>query len=580
VALAGAFVLCAGLFFSLSRRHATRAALTEVPLTSYQGYQGEPTLSPDGSQFAFIWDGGQENAPPQLYVSLTGQGTPLRLTNSAITEARYPAWSPDGQTIAFFHRPFGRGPGSLVLIPALGGAERKIDEANVLGPGGNLRSGRPAWSPDGKWLFFSREISSESYALFVVPSAGGEKRQLIDPPGGTYGDSYPSLSLDGSRLAFVRSFGDYDQDLFVADLRDSNTAGTPQRLTNNRGSKYAPTWTTGGDIIYIAGEYTSLQGIYRVTGSGGKPVRLEGIGDYAQDLAIASKGHRLVYSRSYRDYNIWRMPLSVGGNSAGPPAKFLASTRYETSPAYSPDGKRIAFSSNRGGVRQIWVADADGSNPVALTDFVAGVAGSPKWSPDGQTIVFDARPEGRADIYSVKSDGGPPKRLTDNPAEDHVPSYSADGRWIYFASTRSGESQLYRMLSTGGEAVQITHNGGLASVASRDGRWLYYSKADRSVWKMPVDGSKETMLLRAGSLFHYFTFCVTASGVYFASAPDPATRTIPLKLYRLADATIVQLGHFDKPLNLFLSVSPDEKWLLYTQLDSSVDDLIMIENFR
>jgi len=84
----------------------------------------------------------------------------------------------------------------------------------------------------------------------------------------------------------------------------------------------------------------------------------------------------------------------------------------------------------------------------------------------------------------------------------------------------------------------------------------------------------------AGSIYNAFTFCVTASGIYFAGAPDPASRTVPLKLYRFADGRTVDLGHFDKPLSLHMSISPDEKWLLYTQLDSSVDDLVLVENFR
>ena len=103
------------------------------------------------------------------------------------------------------------------------------------------------------------------------------------------------------------------------------------------------------------------------------------------------------------------------------PERFLSSRRYEGSLSYSPDEKRIAFTSNRGGVRQIWVAGADGGNTLPLTSFSAGLAGSPKWPPDGQFIVFDARPEGNADIHTVPSGGGPVKRLTSYAGEDHVP---------------------------------------------------------------------------------------------------------------------------------------------------------------
>jgi Tol biopolymer transport system component len=287
-----------------------------------------------------------------------------------------------------------------------------------------------------------------------------------------------------------------------------------------------------------------------------------------------------VYSRSFRDYNIWRMPLPAGGNPAGAPAKFLASTRYEESPAWSPDGKRIAFSSNRAGVRQIWVADADGSNTVALTNFADGIAGSPRWSPDGQSIVFDARPSGAADVYSVRADGGIPKRLTDHPAEDHVPCYSADGRWIYFASLRAGQEQLFRIPATGGAAVQITRHGGYAPIASPDGKWIYYEK-DNGLRGVPVGGGEETQVLEAGTLLGRsgLTFCVNASGIYFA-VPSRGSMSPLLKRFRFQDSKTEILGQFDKPPIVHISVSPDEKSVLYTQLDHAVDELMLVENFR
>jgi len=161
-ALGGAVLaLGVALFLLLPRFRETRVPLKEVPLTSYPGFQGQPTLSPDGSQFAFVWDGGQENAAPQLYVSLAGRGTPLRLTNTPGTAVQYPVWSPDGQTIAFLRYTTGKDAADLVAIPALGGPERRIDEAAFT----------PAWSPDGKWLYLSAFSSPQTRAVFVEPSA-------------------------------------------------------------------------------------------------------------------------------------------------------------------------------------------------------------------------------------------------------------------------------------------------------------------------------------------------------------------------------------------------------------------------
>ena len=563
-----AAVALGAAFFLFGNSSQPAAPLSGIPLTSYTGFQGYPALSPDGGQFAFSWDGDQENGRTQLYVSLVGHGSPVRLTNYPDKQAVFPSWSPDGQTIAF-----GSG-GRLLSIPALGGPERD------LGPvAGNL-GGPPSWSPDGKWLYVSAASPAPgTFALFVQPANGGERRQITDPPQGTnFGDGYPAVSPDGSKLAFVRQVGDYSADVFVMDL-PSAAARAPRPLTSRHELMRSPAWTPDGkEILYAAGDASTDPGIYRVRASGGEPVRIAGIGNDVALLSLSRNGKRLAYSRSIRDYNIYRMAIPGAGTPAANPLKFIASTRYEISPAYSPDGKRIAFSSNRNGSRQIWVADSDGSRAGPLTSFDRGYSGSPRWSPDGQTIVFDARPNGAADIYTVRADGGEPMRLTDSPAEDHVPCFSNDGRWIYFSSTRSGQRQIYRMPAEGGPAVQITRGGAFAAVAA-DGKLLYYTKAARfAFWKSPAEGGAESPVVES-TMSTPLNFAVSPSGTYFtATAPDQARSS--LRLYRWSDGKVQDLAQFEMPPFLQMAVSPDEKWLLFTRLDSQVNDLMLVENFR
>jgi hypothetical protein len=139
--------------------------------------------------------------------------------------------------------------------------------------------------------------------------------------------------------------------------------------------------------------------------------------------------------------------------------------------------------------------------------------------------------------------------------------------------------QLFRMPSGGGEAVQVTHKGAGRPIASPDGKWIYFSRGPAGIWRIPVDGGEETQFLDV-RLNHSYSFRLTPTGVYYAGARDPVSKNVPLKLYRFADGKTVELGHFDKTISFDLSVSPDEKWLLYAQLDSSVDDLMLVENFR
>ena len=177
-------------------------------------------------------------------------------------------------------------------------------------------------------------------------------------------------------------------------------------------------------------------------------------------------------------------------------------------------------------------------------------------------------------------DGSNLKRLTDNPAEDHVPCYSADGRWIYFVSTRSGARQIYRIPASGGEAVQMTHSGVGVPLASSDGRWVYYTKLDRSVWKIPANGGEEAPVLPPATVPNYFCFALTQVGIYYPGQLDQVSRTVPLRLYRFVDGSTIDISHFDKTLGLQISVSPDGRWFTWEQRDSSIDDLILVENFR
>ena len=148
-------------------------------------------------------------------------------------------------------------------------------------------------------------------------------------------------------------------------------------------------------------------GLWRidVSGSEGRsaePQRLAALGENAVSPAISRRGHRLAYSSFSFHSSIWRIAAPGGSKardekSAGSvngDTPFIYSTRDDNSPEFSPDGKRIAFMSNRSGDWEIWVCDSDGSNPVQLTSFRGPNVSTPRWSPDGGRIAFDSDAEG------------------------------------------------------------------------------------------------------------------------------------------------------------------------------------------
>jgi Tol biopolymer transport system component len=262
--------------------------------------------------------------------------------------------------------------------------------------------------------------------------------------------------------------------------------------------------------------------------------------------------------------------------------KLIASTRQELNPQYSPDGSRVAFSSDRTGNHEIWVCNGDGSNPVQLTSLETS-SGTPRWFPDGRRIVFDSQKEGHAEIYVIDTDTRAPRRLTNDPSDDVTPSVSHDGKWIYFGSTRTGRLEIWRLPAEGGQAVQVTHEGGAIPFESLDGKTVYYQKkpAASDVWQVPVAGGEETRVLGpAGQL----QFAVVADGIYFIEPGPPGyagwINGNSLKFFSFAKGTAEKVFDIKYLPQIGLSVSPDGRYVLFSQVDPFVCDLMLVENFR
>ncbi len=165
---------------------------------------------------------------------------------------------------------------------------------------------------------------------------------------------------------------------------------------------------------------------------------------------------------------------------------------------WSPDGKMLAFTSQRSGEPKIWLVPAEGGDATTLE---TGLSGDHhiSWAPDGKRITFDARWEGRPNIFMISIDGGQPKRLSPDGTVDFQPYWSPDGSRIAFASTRSGNVDIWIMPAEGGSANQLTHSKALDAhpVWSPDGSKIAFT-SERSgnldIWIMPASGGEAWQL--------------------------------------------------------------------------------------
>src|SRR5262249_26517543 len=156
----------------------------------------------------------------------------------------------------------------------------------------------------------------------------------------------------------------------------------------------SPVWTLDGSWIVFSSVFSGAGGsLWRISPSGtAKPQRLAGFGESGVQPAISRDGHHLAYKRFLwggGGNDIWRVEIPGHPNKAKSPTSFISSTRDDFTAKYSPDGKKIAFASDRSGTYEIWVCDRDGSNAIQLTSLGA-FSLDPHWSPDSQHVVFDS----------------------------------------------------------------------------------------------------------------------------------------------------------------------------------------------
>jgi len=439
-----------------------------------------------------------------------------------------------------------------------------------------------SWHPSGKWLAVAgnKDSPDESDAIYLLSPETGERRPLTSPPKGAGADVWPAFSPDGRTLAFVRGIGASRELYLLRVSTDLLPKGEPKQLTFMDQMASTPAWTPDGkEIIFALGSKAHDWILWRISASGlGKPKPLPFSGEgMAFHPAISLNNHRLVYNLMSWDINIWRCQIPRGEEKPAPPSRLVASTRVQEAAQYSPDGKSVAFVSWTSGSAEIWVCDKDGTNPLQLTHLGGHPPGSPHWSPDGQNIVFSTTMQGQSHPYMIPAQGGQIKQFTLPFSE-----YSRDGKWIYFESDRGGGSQIWKRPADGGDAVQVTRKGGFNPLESMDGRTLFYLKEKTrgvysELWKAPVEGGEESRVLE--DVLHR-NFDVKLNGIYYAAKPD--RNETPFFFYDFAKGKTKRIATIQNEVDFGFSVSPDERWILYTQevTGSERADLMLVENFR
>jgi serine/threonine protein kinase len=387
-------LLTGATFLTLAIRSPHSASMHFRAVTSFSGVQSYPTLSPDGRSVAFVSDGdGHYN----IYVGLISGANPVKLTDDANLKTR-PSWSPDGTEIAYA-RLNDSGIWDIWKVPALGGVPQRFI----------LNGADPTWSRDGRSIAYR---DSGTGAIWISDSYGQNRRELGSTRKIAVGNSGPRFSPDGREIAYAGSVGGPYGELEVVSL----DSGQVRQLTHDEALVLSPAWSADGGFIYFGSSRGGTLNIWKIAKTGGQPEQITaGQGDDAQ-LDVSPDGKRIVFSTFRTHMNIAQLDLDAAGQQS---LKLLIAdpARNQYNPAYSPNGKHLAYFSNLKGVEKegIWLADSDGANPVPLVRDER-INLDPRWAPEGDSLVYasssspDSLPS-NAEFRRISISGGAPQTV-------------------------------------------------------------------------------------------------------------------------------------------------------------------------
>jgi Tol biopolymer transport system component len=308
----------------------------------------------------------------------------------------------------------------------------------------------PAVNP---WLERGPDVREDDSEIWLMDADGTHQTRLITTPDGEEA-SLPVWSPDGKQIAFAHWTGFHGDDLGDVDIWVANADGSGQRpLVAGEGWQWFPRWSPNGASIAFTAET-----------SGGPWMRT---GPQGPETGFGPLGPGFGGGRGVDRPDADLMLVAVDGSS--PAVPITDAPGDDRAGSWSPDGARLAFDATRDGNTEIYVVNADGSNPVRLTDDPSEDWGA-SWSPDGSRIAFRSDRTGIDQVFVMPADGGEPVQLTDDPAGNNGPAWSPDGSRIAYQSWSSGELEIWSMAADGSDKRDLSDSPGTSDGVS-DGSW-------------------------------------------------------------------------------------------------------------
>jgi serine/threonine protein kinase/Tol biopolymer transport system component len=555
---------------SPSPQPVSRLTITLPPGQQLAGLNSGPAvaLSPDGTRLAYV---ARQGGTQQLYLRAMDslESKPILGTEGAVI----PFFSPDGQWVGFFaggklkkvsvsggaaitlgDTPIPRGAswvslGTIAFVPTQVGALQQVSDAGGAPQSltrlekGEVSHRWPEFLPGGKAVLFAAGTNPINFAnaQVAVQSLGtGERRDLIR--GGTHPRYAPSghlVYVQGGNLMAVP----FDpQRLAVTGAAVPVVEGVLQSPTNGD-AQYS--FSATGSLVYVSGGVQSAQSSLVWVSRNGAEQRLAAPAHVYLNPRLSPDGRRVAVGITEQDSQVWLYDVSRETLN-----RFTFEGNTNGYPAWTPDGKRIAFLSSKEGPLNIFWQLADGSGGVERLTTSDDTQTPNSWSPDGQLLAFnDINPTTGLDIWVLRigdpSPGSGQVRKAQPflraPFLHSAPRFSPDGRWLAYVSDESGRFEVYVQPYPGpGGKWQISTEGGTEPAWNPNGRELFYRSGDKM---MGVDIATQSSFA-AGKPRMLFEGPYLPTPVTFPNydvAPD-GQRFLMLKASESAEAAPTQIN--------------------------------------
>ncbi|MGH1365793.1 MAG: winged helix-turn-helix domain-containing protein [Calditrichia bacterium] len=422
-----------------------------------------------------------------------------------------------------------------------------------------------------KWLVYpDKLVRTRPRALFRVDMSDQKLTQLTSPRQPAIGDKYPAISSDDQYIAFVREDGNRNEDIYILNV----VSGEERRVTQHNSRIFGLDWSADTrEILYCLSGSEDAVKLMKVTVadlsiseilSSNESVGLRPV--------ISSNNNKVAFESWNYSTNIYRKTLSSDGKAE----ILVQSTWSDWSPRHSPNGKQIAFISDRSGAPRVWVLDKNSLQPRQIGELQLTYRSSPpKWTPDGKQVIIDTKINGQNRIYTLDVQSGV---ATERVLGGVSPNISGNGKWLYFSSHQTGTWEIWKTPFSGGLSTRVTLNGGYCASESANTNHLYFSKwTESGLWRQQLNGSEEKLVLGTLEFADRFNWLVFENGIYYIHRAKDYQPMLFFYSFSTSKSTRVATLSAEGYTRTFgLSLDPTHREVLFSQTSELGSDIMWI----